>query len=164
MVLNPAAANVDSPPPRPVQTEVEARGKGGVAPGVESPFKQGVAQEFRQPLGLRPNSSPLYRIQFAGYGEEQQGDAPVSHDASFQSSIKGEHWGASPKVFSLAAFDAQLFVQMNEISGERGVTYRQGNNAYNMIKSVLEEAGVVAKESDQMVEGVETEKHINLRA
>ena len=53
---------------------------------------------------------------------------------------------------------------MNEITGERGVTYRQGNNAYNMIKSVLEEAGVVAKESDQMVEGVETEKHINLRA
>lgn len=148
MALNPATAHVNSGafPAGPGETQL--RGPAFVSRARHGPI-----------IDLRHNSQfdgldPDARGGRIADGSRRNIDEKFTRGAdprSSNDSFYGDYWDASLLVFSIAAFEAQLFVQDGEVSGQPRVSHGEGIQLYQDIKTVLERALASPTDADDVV-------------
>ena len=165
MALNPAAANVSDTstgtklPDQSPRVRLSRQFTG-------SNSRQEIAPDSRRSVGFSTsNADTLYSIRIAGYGS--QSDQTYRQDQTEYGSSKkiyGDYWDASLTVFSLASFEAQLFIQMSPDRDNPRATPQQGNEAYISTRSVLEAAAVTNTDEDNVMDEDQANLHVDLRA
>ena len=165
MVLNPAAVNVSDTstgaklPEQTPRVRLPRQFTGSYS-------KQEVAPGPRGLIGFNEsNAEPFYSIRIEGYGSRS--DQTYHQDQAGHGSSKGiygDYWDASLTVFSLAPFEAQLFIQMSSDRDNTRATSQQCNDAYVLTKSVLEEAAVAHTDEDNVMEDDQAILRVDLRA
>ena len=164
MAFDPSTVNSSNAPIGAAETD-SAQRVVSAGPHVPSNFRQGLDPDFRPPIGLRPNADALYSIKFAGYRPEADGKTLWGQEKPGHSEhLYGDYWDASLEIFSIAAFEAQQFVQMSLNEADVRVTPQQGNEAYIATKNVLQMATVTQTKVDDGVEVNEANLRINLKA
>ncbi|MAI10703.1 MAG: hypothetical protein CBD27_10505 [Rhodospirillaceae bacterium TMED167] len=165
MALNPAAAHVNSSTSSAGVWEAPARGH-AAGPAFAPQARQGSTIDLRHTSrfdGLVPDArggriTDGFRRnideKFAGGGD------PRSSNHGFY----GDYWDASLAVFSIAAFEAQLFAQDGEGSGQPRASHSEGIQWYRDIKTVLERALAVPTDADDVVARNDDTHQVNLLA
>ena len=165
MALNPAAALINFAAPPPGTGELAVR-RNGVGPAF-------LAQSRQEPVidpgqdsqfdGLNPD---YRRTRIADVFRRNTEDkfARGGDLRSFGGGFYGDYWDASLPVFSMAAFEAQLFSQDGEGADQPGTSHGEGIHFYQDIKSVLERALAAPTDADDVVERDGANQKVNLLA
>ena len=165
MALNPAAALINFAAPPPGTGEVAVRRN-----GVGSAF---LAQSRQEPVidpgqdsqfdGLNPD---YRRTRIADISRRNTEDkfGRGGDLRSFRDGFYGDYWDAPLPVFSIAAFEAQLFMQDGEGADQPGTSHGEGIHFYQDIKSVLERALAAPTDADGVVERDADKQKVNLLA
>ena len=165
MALNPAAALINFAAPPPGTGEVAVRRN-----GVGSAF---LAQSRQEPVidpgqdsqfdGLNPD---YRRTRIADISRRNTEDkfGRGGDLRSFGDGFYGDYWDAPLPVFSMAAFEAQLFMQDGEGADQPGTSHGEGIHFYQDIKSVLERALAAPTDADGVVERDADKQKVNLLA
>ena len=165
MALNPAAANVSdtSTSTNPLDQSPRARPSHQF---IGSKFRQEIAPDSRRSIGFSAsNSDTLYSIRVARYGSQSdQTDHQDQTEYGSSKKLYGDYWDASLTVYSLASFEAQLFIQMSPDRDNPRATPQQGNDAYIWTRNVLEAAAVTHTDEDNVMEEDQVSLHVDLRA
>ena len=165
MALNPAAAHINFAAPPPGTGEVAVR-RNGVGPAFVPQARQepvidpGHDSQFD---GLNPD---YRRTRIADVFRRNTEDkfARGGDLRSFGGGFYGDYWDASLPVFSMAAFEAQLFTQDGEGADQPGTSHGEGIHFYQDIKSVLERALAAPTDADDVVERDANNQKVNLLA
>ena len=89
-----------------------------------------------------------------------RGGAPGSFGGGFY----GDYSDASLAVFSIAAFEAQLFVQDGEGTDQPVASHREGIHFYQEIQTVLERTLAVPTEAEDVIATDDYARQVNLLA
>ena len=151
MALNPAAADISSGVSPVGLGGEQARGH-AAAHGFVPRARQGPIIDLRHTSrfdsldddvrgggiadGLRRNIAEKYT----------RGEDPRSSSGGFS----GDYWDGSLAVFSISAFEAQLYVQAEEGFGQPRASYGMEIQAYQDIKTVLERARSAPTDADDV--------------
>ena len=158
MAFNPTAVNVSN------RSSIDNGLEQGVSTGFPknffgSAFKRDPSSE------LGPNADALYKIQVAGYEPKLGGRYGRGYEGNKSSNfIYGNYWEAPVTVFSIAPFEAQLLMQSGEEGRITRRTSRQGNEAYNLTKNLLEAIYVENTDEENLIEDDRSRKSINIIA
>ena len=165
MALNPAAANVNSGTSPAGAWEAPARGH-AAGPAFAPQARQGPIIDLRHTnrfdgLDLDARGGRITDGFRRNVDEKftRDGDPP-----SYGGSFYGDYWDASLAVFSIAAFEAQLFAQDGEGSGQPRASHSEGIQWYRDIKTVLERALAVPTDADDVVARNDDTHQVNLLA
>ena len=165
MALNPAAAHINFAAHPPGKGEVAVR-RNGVGPAF-------VAQARQEPVidpgrdsqfdGLNPD---YRRTRIADVSRRNTEDklGQGGDLRSFGGGFYGDYWDAPLPVFSMAAFEAQLFMQDREGADQPGTSHGEGIHFYQDIKSVLERALAAPTDADDVIERDSDKQRVNLLA
>ena len=165
MALNPATVNVSPGVPGAVSPDGQMRAQ-AAGPGFAPQVRQGPVVDLRTPG------------QFGGLDADAQGSRNVAvfrralddrfsaggDPQSLSEGSYGDYWDASLPVFSLAVFEAQLYVQERTQGSEPTASHSQGNQLYLDIQDVLERAMAAPTDADHVLEEDEDSGHINVLA
>ena len=165
MALYPATAHINFAAPPPGTGEMAVR-RNGVGPAFAPQARQepvidpGHDSQFD---GLNPD---YRRTRIADVFRRNTEDkfARGGDLRSFAGGFYGDYWDASLPVFSIAAFEAQLFTQDGEGADQPGTSHGEGIHFYQDIKSVLERALAARTEVDDVVEKDANNQKVNLLA
>ena len=165
MALNPAAAHINFSASPPGTGDVAVR-RNGVGPAFVPQARQEPVIDPRRDSqfdGLKPDSR---RTQIAdGFRRSTEDKLARAEDLrSFGGGFYDDYWDASLPVFSMAAFEAQLFMQDGEGADQPGTSHGEGIHFYQGIKSVLERALAAPTDADDVVERDADKQKVNLLA
>ena len=165
MALNPATAHINFAAPPLGKGEAAVR-RNGVGPAF-------VAQARQEPVIDPGHDSQFNRLnpdyrrtRIADFFRRNTEDTfgRGGDLRSFDDGFYGDYWDPPLPVFSMAAFEAQLFMQDGEGADQPGTSHGEGIHFYQGIKSILERALAAPTDADDVVERDADKQKVNLLA
>ena len=165
MALNSAAAYVNSGVTPEGAREAPAHGQAS-GPAFVPQARQGPTIDFRYTnrfdgLDSDARNGPIMDGFRSNIDEKISGGG---YSRSSNRGFYGDYWDASLAVFSVSAFEAQLFVQDGEGSSQPRASHSEGIQWYNDIKTVLERALASPTDADVVVARDDNTQQVNLLA
>ena len=163
MALNSAAAHIESNPSSSGAWDTTVRGHTvGPAP---LPQQQPII-DLRHTRRFQESDPDVVGDQIAD-SFRRNIDEKFERGSDLQSSRRGfygDHRDASVVVFSIAAFEAQLFVQDGDGAGQPRASHDYGTQLYQDIKTVLERALASPTDAEDVFTKDDDTQQVNLLA